>query len=156
MTFHTIRAATRDDSTQSACLLTSLGHDTPPEGIAAMWNEWTAAGNRALVAALPDGELVGVATLHQMLVLHRPKPVGRITALFVKDGSRSAGIGRTLVEAAETVLRENGCGLLEITSNFRHVDVYEFYEHLGYAKTSVRLAKDLTHSGQGQLGQTIV
>ncbi len=96
-----------------------------------------------MVAAKADGTLAGVATLNQMVVLHRPRPVGRITALVVDAHVRGKGIGRALVAAAEETLARAGCGLLEITSNVRLVDAHDFYEHLGYERTSIRLAKVL-------------
>lgn len=143
MISHQIRTAARDDAPQLAHLLTLLGHDTSPERIIAMWDAWEASGNSALVAERPDADIIGLATLHQMLVLHRPRPVGRITALIVTEAARGEGAGRTLVDAAEARLREYGCGLLEITSNLRLTDAHSFYEHLGYARTSIRLARDL-------------
>ncbi|HEY9227767.1 MAG TPA: GNAT family N-acetyltransferase, partial [Gemmatimonadaceae bacterium] len=56
---------------------------------------------------------------------------------------RGQGVGRALVAAAEQSLVSAGCGLIEITSNDRRVDAHAFYEHLGYARTSIRLAKSL-------------
>src|SRR5262245_45221038 len=81
MSKHAIRAATERDAAEVARLLTALGHPTASVSITTRWTEWRATGNSALVAALDDGRLAGVATLHRMTVLHRPKPVGRITAL---------------------------------------------------------------------------
>ncbi len=146
MTSCFVRIATIDDSMQIASLLTSLGHDTANDQVRRNWQTSTSAGNRAYVAATPEGELVGVITLHQMTVLHRPKPVGRITALYVVDAFRNGGIGKALVGIAETELRKCGCGLLEITSNFRLPKAHAFYKRLGYTQTSVRLAKNLTES----------
>src|SRR5262245_39558792 len=143
MSSHAIRAATAGDAAEVARLLTVLGHPTAPDVIATRWKEWRAADNSALVAARVDGTLVGVATLHRMTVLHRPKPVGRITALVVDSSSRGQGIGRALVAAAEAELAHSGCGLLEITSNLRLGDAHAFYERLGYEQTSLRFAKVL-------------
>src|SRR5262245_48933016 len=95
-----IRRAVPRDAVEIARLLSALGHPTAGESIARRWDEWTAAGNVALVAdatrvandaasgtnaagAASPPKLAGVATLHTMEVLHRPKPVGRITALIV-------------------------------------------------------------------------
>lgn len=139
-----IRPAARHDAPEIARLLTALGHATAAEDVAERWGEWAAQGNAALVAARTDGTLAGLVTLHQMRVLHRPRPVGRITALVVDAAARGEGIGRALVAAAEETLARAGCGLLEITSNVRLTDAHAFYEHLGYERTSVRLAKDLT------------
>lgn len=142
-TIPAIRRATAADAPELARLLTSLGHPTAAVTIEAHWDEWEAAGNTALVAERPDGTLSGVATLHHMLVLHRPRPVGRITALVVDAPVRGQGIGRALVAAAEEVLTSVGCGLLEITSNLRRADAHAFYEHLGYERTSFRFARVL-------------
>lgn len=139
-----IRTATEDDAPELARLLTALGHPTAAGTIVVGWKEWAAAGNSALVAPGADGTLAGVATLHQMTVLHRPKPVGRITALVVDAPARGQGIGRALVAAAEGAFAASGCRVLEITSNLRLTDAHAFYERLGYKRTSLRFAKTLT------------
>lgn len=141
-----VRLAATDDASQIAFLLTALGHETPVEQVAAMWQAWTSDGNRAYVAATPSGELVGIVTIHQMRVLHRPMLVGRITALYVVDAFRNLGVGRALVESAEIDLADRNCGLIEVTSNDRLTAAHTFYEHLGYARTSVRLFKPLSNA----------
>ncbi len=141
--FHSIRRAEKGDASEIARLLTALGHPTSEEEVGGRWEAWVEEGNTALVAANPDGTLAGMATLTQMTVLHRPAPVGRITALVVDPIQRGKGMGRALVSAAEENLARAGCRLLEITSHARLVDAHEFYEHLGYERTSIRLAKAL-------------
>ena len=140
---HAIRPATARDALELSRLLTVLGHPTAAESIAARWEEWAAAGGGGLVAAQADGTLVGLATVHRLVVLHRPRPVGRITALVVDAAVRRQGIGRALVAAAEETLARAGCGLLEITSHLRRVDAHAFYERLGYERTGFRFAKML-------------
>jgi GNAT superfamily N-acetyltransferase len=144
---YVVRRAREQDAPELARLLTGLGHPTEAGRIAALWAEWEGAGNSALAAVADGGSLLGVATLHSMLVLHRPRPVGRITALVVDEAERGRGIGRALVAAAEDALRRAGCGLLEITSNARLVDAHAFYEGLGYERTSVRLVKSIEARG---------
>ena len=146
MTPFIVRIATIDDSMEIASLLTSLGHDTSDDQVRRNWRAFTSTGNSAYVAATPNGELVGVITLHQMVVLHRPRPVGRITTLYVMNAFRNGGIGRELVDAAENELAKCGCGIIEITSNLQLPKAHDFYEHLGYNRTSVRLAKTLVES----------
>ena len=92
---------------------------------------------------MDDGTLLGVITLCKTVVMHRPAPVGRITCLVIDAPARGKGLGRTLVAAAEGLLAQAGCGLLEITSNLRRLDAHAFYESLGYERTSVRVIKDL-------------
>ena len=140
----TIRSAAERDAPELARLFTALGHPAGGDDIVARWGSWHAAGNSALVAARLDGTLAGVATLHHTHVLHRPRPVGRITALIVDEPDRGRGIGRDLVRRSEKLLTDAGCGLLEITSNARLVDAHEFYRRLGYEETSARFMKKLT------------
>jgi ribosomal protein S18 acetylase RimI-like enzyme len=90
-----------------------------------------------------QGEVIGVLAWHVTPVLHRPKPVGRITMMIVADGERRRGVGRALVEAACGQLREKGCGLIEVTSNVDLSGAHGFYRRLGFERTSYRFAKDL-------------
>lgn len=138
-----VRAATTADFAEIVRLLSQLGYPCSCEEIAERWIAWARDGNSALVADAGDGKLLGVGTLHLTRVLHRPHPVGRITALVVDESARGQGLGKVIVREAEVVLRNAGCGLLEITSNLRRTDAHAFYESLGYEKSSVRLYKNL-------------
>ncbi|WP_165226971.1 GNAT family N-acetyltransferase [Aquisphaera insulae] len=140
---HEIRPGVPGDASELSRLFAELRHPSSAESIAGRWAEWSAEGNSALVAAMPDGGLLGAAMLHRTIVLHRPKPVGRITALIVDARYRGQGIGRALVAAAESALSASGCGLIEITSNRRLVEAHAFYERLGYAASSFRFVKEL-------------
>lgn len=131
------------DAPEIARLLTVLGHPTTESEVLLRWPEWSDQANSALVAERANGTLAALATLHQTFVLHRPRPVGRITAMVVDAADRGKGLGRAVVRAAEVELGRVGCGLLEITSNLRRADAHAFYERVGYERTSVRLAKTL-------------
>ena len=139
-----IRSATVRDASEIARLLTQLGHPTTQHEVEHRWGEWEEQGNSALVVGDDASTLLGLCQLHQTFVLHRPRPVGRITALIVDATRRGEGIGRALVAAAEARMVSAGCGLMEITSNARRGDAHAFYESISYEKTSVRLAKDMT------------
>lgn len=143
---HSLRRAAESDIPELARLFAALGYPTSAESLAARWPAWVASGNIALVAATDDGTLLGVAALCQTVMMHRPTPVGRITSLVVDELARGKGIGRTLVAAAEDLLTQAGCGLIEITSNARRLDAHAFYESLGYERTSVRVVKVLDSS----------
>ena len=144
-----IRNATRSDASELSRLLTQLGHETSVDEVEHRWGEWEEQGNSTLVAHEDSEHMLGLCQLHQTWVLHRPKPLGRITALIVDETSRGLGIGRVLVAAAERRFLSAGCGLLEITSNLKRVEAHAFYESLGYDKTSVRLVKDITKTPDG-------
>ena len=63
--------------------------------------------------------------------------------MVVDEALRSRGIGALMVAAAEQALAGQGCYMIEVTSHVRRTDAHRFYERLGYARTSVRLAKEL-------------
>jgi GNAT superfamily N-acetyltransferase len=139
-----IRRARQPDARELARLFTELGHPATEDAIVARWSAWQAAGNIGIVVDGAEGELIGAATLHQAAVLHRDKPIGRISALIVDARHRNEGIGRALVDAAERMFRDAGCGMIEITSNMRRTDAHAFYAHLGYELTSARFMKALS------------
>ncbi|MFT4246876.1 MAG: GNAT family N-acetyltransferase [Pseudomonas sp.] len=135
----TIRQAEQSDSASLAALFTELGFPASSHDISA---RLARSGNIGLVAVV-DEHVVGVITTNVMPVLHRPEPVGRISSLVVTKSSHSLGIGRKLVAQAEALLASCGCGLVEITSNFRLERAHEFYKSLGYEATSYRFKKNL-------------
>lgn len=137
-----IRLATAADAAELARLLASLGYPTTADSVAAVWEAWAAEGNSALVVQ-SEHSLLGVITLHRMVVLHRPRPVGRITSLVVDPSVRGQGLGRALVAAAEDALARAGCGLVEVTSNARRTEAHDFYRHLAFEQSSLRFARTL-------------
>lgn len=136
-----IREAGEADSEAIVELIADLGHSMTVQSVRERIN-----GNRMgcpQLVATEDGRVLGLCGLHIMTVVYRPKPVGRITILEVAEEHRGRGIGRALVAEAERLLREAGCGMIELTSNERLVDAHEFYRRLGFDHTSKRFAKQL-------------
>jgi GNAT superfamily N-acetyltransferase len=81
--------------------------------------------------------------ISRRVVIHRPAPLGRITALIVSKEAQGEGIGRMLVGAAEEWMRKKGCKLVEVTSNDRRAAAHAFYRHMGYERSSIRFFKKL-------------
>ena len=131
-----IRDARLKDAAALAALITALGYEVTAADIGRRLK-----GVAAIVAE--KGELVGAVTLATTPVLHRPKPVGRLSMLVVAEKARGAGIGAALVAEAERRLKAKGCGLVEVTSNRKRLRAHAFYERLGYERTSYRFAKVL-------------
>ena len=137
-----IRAARPEDAEQLVDLIALLEHRVDATGIARRVAALGIAGIPQLVAG--EGDTVyGLCGLHLMTAIHRDAPVGRITILVVREEARGQGLGRRLVSAAEDVMRARGCAFLEITSNRRLEQAHEFYEAIGYERTSFRFAKAL-------------
>lgn len=142
-----VRLAQPADVPALARLVTALGFPATPDELAPRLTGMQDAGEVVLVATDDDDAVVGLLTVHVTPVLHRPTPVGRLTALVVAEPMRGAGVGRALVTEAERMLAARGCGLVEVTSNQQLTDAHAFYQRLGYAVTSVRLFKALAPRG---------
>lgn len=136
-----LREARPRDAAVLARLIVELGYEVTEADVRRRLKQLRKAGEPPLVADL-DGP-IGLLTWHVTPVLHRPRPVGRITMFVVADAARGEGLGSRLLEAAEARLREAGCGLVEVTSNMRRSRAHGFYEKHGYDRTSYRFAKTL-------------
>jgi ribosomal protein S18 acetylase RimI-like enzyme len=136
-----VRPARPADSEAIAALVAGLGFEAAPGDISRRLTALKKAREAPLVAE--QGAVIGVLTWHVTPVLHRPKPVGRITMMAVEEGERRSGVGRALVEAACDRLLARGCGLVEVTSNVELSGAHGFYRRLGFERTSYRFAKEL-------------
>jgi len=136
-----IREARPRDSEAIAALIVALGYEVTAAEVRTSLAALKKTDGPALVAE--RGEIAGVLTTHITPVLHRPRPVGRITMLAVAERLRGQGIGAALVAEAEKRLAAKGCGLIEVTSNIKRLRAHAFYERLGYERTSYRFGKEL-------------
>lgn len=134
-----LRSSKPGDAEAIAALIGLLGHKASSAEIGARLRKLPLA---QLVATV-DRMVVGLCGLAVQDQIHRSKSVGRITILIVNEDARGQGIGRMLVEEAESRLKALGCGMLEITSNNKLIDAHHFYAHLGFDQTSKRFAKPL-------------
>jgi ribosomal protein S18 acetylase RimI-like enzyme len=136
-----VRPARPADAGAIAALVAGLGFEADPDAVTERLGLLKKARETPLVAE--QGEVIGVLAWHVTPVLHRPKPVGRITMMAVADADRGRGVGQALVEAACDRLRAKGCGLIEVTSNVDLSGAHGFYRRLGFERTSYRFAKAL-------------
>jgi GNAT superfamily N-acetyltransferase len=138
-----IRDAKAADAPRLVELIGELGHDIDEKALRKNLSKLKKDGELPLVATL-DKHVVGMIGRHAMLTVHRPAPVGRIPVLVVNKEARGQNIGRQLVEAVEQWCRDQGCGLIEVTSNDRRIQAHAFYRRLGYERTSIRFFKKLS------------
>ncbi|MEO6874701.1 MAG: GNAT family N-acetyltransferase [Opitutaceae bacterium] len=96
------------------------------------------------VAESPDGAVVAWVhvQLGRWLVVD---PRGEVMGLIVTAPERGRGIGRQLMQAAESWTRQQGGTLLTLRSNIVRKEAHVFYQRMGYAvtKTSLNFSKTL-------------
>ena len=136
-----IRDARPKDAQALAALIVALGYEVTPAAVKKRLATLNKAGQHILLA--DRGGVIGVLTTSVTQVLHRPRPVGRISMMVVAEGERGKGTGAALVAEAEARLRADGCGLIEVTSNIQLGGAHSFYRAIGFERTSYRFVKTL-------------
>ena len=64
--------------------------------------------------------------------------------LVTAEGRRSRGYGRALLRHLEDLARQEGCGILALSSGIQRADAHRFYEsHMGYERASHVFKKSL-------------
>jgi len=137
-----IRNAKPSDAARLVELIDELGHEIDEKRVRKNLAALKKTSETPLVATLGN-QVVGMCGVGRRVVIHRPAPLGRITALVVTKDAQGHGIGRLLVDAAENWMRKEGCQLVEVTSNDRRTEAHAFYRHLGYERSSIRFFKKL-------------
>lgn len=138
-----LRAPEEGDVARIADLLDQLGHPGDPADIPRRVRAIMADPDATMWVAELEGRVVGFATALMIGAIHMDGPVAQLTSLVVDEAARGRGIGAQLVAAAEAWARERSAVRISLTSALHRVEAHAFYEKLGYAKTGVRLARDL-------------
>ena len=96
------------------------------------------------VAESHDGPVIGWV---HVFVCHlvESEPSAEIGGLVVDEQRRSAGVGRMLLEQAETWARMHGCASIRLRSNIIRKEAHAFYLKRGYSivKTQHAFTKTL-------------
>jgi len=142
LTMH-VREARAQDVGALAELATQLGYPSHPEEVLHRLRCVVPERSRVLVAVV-DACVVGWVhvSLYPTLVTDG---AAQIHGLVVDQKWRDRGIGRALLEAAESWALDRACRTMLVRSNVIRREAHDFYRHLGYqqGKTSVTFAKVL-------------
>src|SRR5206468_6856218 len=90
-----LRDAKPGDASRLVELIHDLGHDLTEKQVRKNLAALKKAGETPLVATL-DKKIVGLCGVSRRVVIHRPAPLGRITALVVSKDAQGLGLGRML------------------------------------------------------------
>lgn len=139
-----LRSPSLSDTPVLSKLLGELGYPAEPDTIPARLTSLQGDQRAVVAVAVLDGHVVGAMTAHVISALHVTGPVAMLTALVVARESRGKGVGRALVERAESWAVARGAAKISLTSALHRVEAHDFYKKLGYEHTGVRLSKSLS------------
>ena len=94
--------------------------------------------NSVLVAALPDGELIGFieVALRDWAEGCTTHPVGYIEGWYVQPTHRRSGVGRKLIEAAESWATSKGCTEMGSDAELWNEVSQVAHQALGYSEAT--------------------
>lgn len=147
-----LRDARIEDAPEIARLTEQLGYSPPPEHVVASLRRNLAREDGRIVIAELDGRAVG--WVH--VVVNDYVDVERyalIAALVVDSSIRRAGVGRALMARAEEWARQQGVGVMRLTSSSTRTGAHRFYERIGYSniKTQYSFAKAIVEEASARL-----
>lgn len=97
---------------------------------------------QSLAVATVNGFVVGLVGFRLRHNLESASHYGEISAIVVDPGWRNRGVGRALLEYAETLARRRKCVGLWLVSGFgREENAHKFHDRAGFSRTGVRFVK---------------
>ena len=136
-----LRTATIADSVQIARLVSGLGYPTAPAQMHERLQTVLSNSDYATVVACDGDTLVGFIGTRMGPLYENDGQCGQIMALAVASDYQRQGIGRMLLQAAESELLRHQIAVLVVTSGNQRSDAHAFYERNGYAWTGRRYAR---------------
>jgi (aminoalkyl)phosphonate N-acetyltransferase len=88
-----------------------------------------------------EHEAVGFISVHLQNLIHHAAQVAEIQEFYVSPLHRSSGIGKVLLQVAETWAVAQGVTEIELSTNQKRTQAHKFYLREGYANTHFKMTK---------------
>ena len=95
------------------------------------------------IIAKVDGVNAGRAYVYIMTNDLHSEPFAFVEDVFVEEEYRGKGVSKPIMEKIKEIAKEKGCYKIIANSRFSNEFVHEYYEKLGYKKTSYSFRMDL-------------
>ena len=140
-----IRRAREEDVDSINCLCQQLGYYISTEEIQIYLKSLNTAKEWIVyVAYQPDNGILGWINVYLThgLLADRQAEIG---GLIVDKNFRAHGIGRLLMQKAQSWAQQQGCNLIQVRSRTSRQQAHAFYQNIGYKpyKTQLVLRKQL-------------
>jgi GNAT superfamily N-acetyltransferase len=137
------------DAPRLAGLLAQLGYPSDADTVTRRLAGILDSAARQVFVAADGARIDGYVGVERRPALLHQDEHAEITGLVVDAAARRAGLGRTLVRAAEQWAARHGLPAIVVRSNVVRPESHPFYEGLGYLRTSTSHSyfKDLTAGG---------
>jgi ribosomal protein S18 acetylase RimI-like enzyme len=136
-----VRDATIADSEAMARLVSDLGYPTSSSQMYMRLESILRHGDYHTLVACDGDRIVGFIGTRIGPLYESDHLYGQIMALAVAMDRQRRGVGRLLVQAAESILGQDGARVFVVTSGNHRTDAHAFYEKNGYTFTGRRYKK---------------
>jgi ribosomal protein S18 acetylase RimI-like enzyme len=137
----TVRRASGADAEQLARLVSELGYPTSPDHMRKRLQSILRDDDYDTLVACQEATILGFIGLRAGPLYESDDRYGQIMALAVAADHQRRGVGRVLLQAAESILVQRGVGTLVVTSGNHRAGAHQFYERSGYTFTGRRYVK---------------
>lgn len=139
-----VRPPKPSDGPVLASLAGELGYPTDVEAMLGRLAALSPTDAAVMVATDADDAPIGWCHVEMRRTLVEPMS-GLIVALVIGEGHRSAGVGASLLQAAERWARARGCHHLVVATRITRERAHRFYAREGFevSKTSYFMTKAL-------------
>ena len=141
-----IRSATSADSERLAGLVSAMGYPTSQDQMRKRLDSILPDEDYATFVACDGEEIVGLIGSRVGPLYECDGPYGQIMVVAVATNYQRRGIGRMLMQTAESLMVGRGVCVLVVTSGNQRADAHAFYETNGYTFTGRRYKKTVESS----------
>ena len=125
-----VREALQSDAQRIASLALQFGYEVPVLHVQRRLRDMDSK-TAVFVAVVPRAGVVGWIGVTESTSITSSNRA-EVEGLVVEDEYRSNGIGRLLLDAAESWARQRGCTSLRLLSNIIRERAHQFYQRAGY------------------------